>query len=245
MKSKLQAFLMTTAAILLAVTSVFPQNTQDNNTGSKQTKKDVKEASKRANDAAKAFREISGDADKAIPRELLDRAEAIAVFPSVLKVAFGVGGRGGQGLISRRTATGWSAPAFFNLGGASIGPQIGVNRTDYIMLFMNDDGVKGLLQDKFELGADASVAAGPVGRTASVGTNATFDSPILSYSRSRGAFIGVALKGAVITADDDLNRSLYNKTAKDILLRDANVTAPTGVQVFSTTLSSFSSRKAN
>lgn len=234
MKTIIRSMTMILMAVLLTSTSVFAQ--------SKKETKEMREAAKRAKSAAQAFREISGDADKAIPRELLARAEAIAVFPSVLKVAFGLGGRGGQGLISRRTATGWSAPAFFNLGGASIGPQIGINKTDYIMLFMNDDGVKGLLQDKFELGADAAIAAGPVGRTATVGTNATLDSPILSYSRSRGAFIGVALKGAVITADDDLNRSLYIKTAKDILLRDAKVDIPPSVQIFPQTLSSFSAR---
>ncbi|MEP6923220.1 MAG: lipid-binding SYLF domain-containing protein [Pyrinomonadaceae bacterium] len=236
MKNTIRFMTAIMIAVLLTSAAIFAQN--------KKAAKEMKEASKQAKKAAQAFREISGDADKAIPRELLDRAEAIAVFPSVLKVAFGFGGRGGQGLISRRTATGWSAPAFFNLGGASIGPQIGINKTDYIMLFMNDDGVKGLLQDKFELGADAAIAAGPVGRTASVGTNATFDSPILSYSRSRGAFIGVALKGAVITADDDLNRSLYTKTAKDILLRDANVAVPQPVQIFPQTLTSFSPRTA-
>lgn len=236
MKNKVNFVVTILIAILLTSTTVFAQ--------SKKQTKDTKEASKQAIKAAQAFREISGDIDKAIPRDLLDRAEAIAVFPSVLKVAFGLGGRGGQGLISRRTSKGWSAPAFFNLGGGSIGPQIGINRTDYIMLFMNDDGVKGLLQDKFELGADAAIAAGPVGRTATVGTNATFDSPILSYSRSRGAFIGVALKGAVITADDDLNRSLYNKTAKDILLRDSNVVIPPSVQIFPQTLSGFSGRAA-
>lgn len=236
MRNIIRSTTLVLIAIVLASTAIFAQK--------KKETKDMREASKRAKSAAEAFREISGDADKAIPRDLLDRAEAIAVFPSVLKVAFGIGGRGGQGLISRRTATGWSAPAFFNLGGASIGPQIGVNKTDYIMLFMNDDGVKGLLQDKFELGADAAIAAGPVGRTATVGTNATFDSPILSYSRSRGAFIGVALKGAVITADDDLNRSLYTKTAKDILLRDANVATPQSVQIFPQTLNGFSARTA-
>ncbi len=119
---------------------------------------------------------------------MLDKAEAIAVFPGVVKAAFIVGGTGGQGVISRRVAGGWSAPAFFNLGGGSFGVQIGAEKTDYVMLIMNDDGLKGLLEDKFEIGGEASIAAGPVGRTASASSNVTLDAGILSYSRSKGVF---------------------------------------------------------
>jgi lipid-binding SYLF domain-containing protein len=135
--------------------------------------------------------------EKGIPRELLARAEAIAVFPGVVKAAFIFGGRTGQGIISRRTSQGWSEPAFFNIGGGSFGPQIGVNHTDYVLLIMNDNGLKGLLEDKFEFGGEASFAASPIGRSASATTNATLDAVILSYSRSQGAFIGASLKGAV------------------------------------------------
>src|SRR5215510_7033614 len=130
--------------------------------------------------------------EKAIPKELLDKAEAIAVFPGVVKAAFIVGGRGGQGVISKRVKGGWSAPAFFNLSGGSSGPQIGAQKTDYVFLIMNQDGVNGLLKDKFELGGEASIAAGRVGREAGASTNPRLDAGILSYSRSKGAFVGAA-----------------------------------------------------
>jgi len=126
----------------------------------------TKDAARHSSDAAKTFTEIMNVKDKAIPKELLDTAEAIAVFPGVLKGAFLVGARGGQGVISKRVKGGWSAPAFFNIGGGSFGPQIGAQKTDYIFLIMNQEGVSGLLKDKFELGGEAGVAAGPIGREA-------------------------------------------------------------------------------
>ena len=159
----------------------------------------VNDAARHSRAAAQVFREIMRVPLKGIPSGLLDKAEAIAVFPGVVKAAFIFGGRGGQGVISRRTSHGWSAPAFFNLGGGSFGPQIGAQKTDYVLLVMNDGGLKGLLEDKFEFGGEASVAAGPVGRTVSAATNATLDAGILSYSRSKGAFIGASLKGAAIS----------------------------------------------
>ncbi len=113
------------------------------------------DAARHSGDAAETFTEIMNVKDKAIPKELLDTAEAIAVFPGVIKAAFLVGGRGGQGVISRRVRGGWSAPAFFNLGGGSFGPQIGAQRTDYVLLIMNQSGLDGLLKDKFELGGEA------------------------------------------------------------------------------------------
>src|SRR5204863_5188730 len=150
-------------------------------------------------------------------KELLDTAEAIAVFPGVIKAAFLVGGRGGQGVISRRVKGGWSAPAFFNLGGGSFGPQIGAEKTDYILLIMNESGLNGLLKDKFELGGEAGIAAGPVGREAAASTNPRLDAGILSYSRSKGVFIGAALKGAVISPDNDLNEAIYHMEARELL----------------------------
>src|SRR5438309_6321162 len=109
--------------------------------------------------------------DKAIPQGLLDKAEAIAVFPGVIKAGFIVGGRGGRGVISRRTGRSWSAPAFFNLGGGSVGLQIGASSTDFVLLFMNNDALNGLLKDKFEIGGEGSAAAGPLGRAASTSTD--------------------------------------------------------------------------
>src|SRR6185436_19342961 len=167
----------------------------------------TKDAARHASEAAETFTDVMNAKEKAIPQEMLDKAEAIAVFPGVIKAAFLVGGRGGQGVISRRVKGGWSAPAFFNLSGGSFGPQIGAQKTDYVLLIMNQSGLDGLLKDKFELGGEASIAAGPVGREAAASTSPRLDAGILSYSRSKGAFIGAALKGAVISPDNDLNEA--------------------------------------
>src|SRR5262245_19774694 len=203
------------------------------------------DAARHASDAARTFTEIMNVKDKAIPKELLDTAEAIAVFPDVIKAAFVVGGRrGGQGVISRRVKGGWSAPGFFNLSGGSFGPQIGAQKTDYVLLIMNPEGLNGLLKDKFELGGEASIAAGPVGREAAASTNPQLDAGILSYSRSKGAFIGAALKGAVITPDNDLNEAIYGKKA-DELLKGAPMTfgeMPPSVRIFPRTLVRYSIR---
>jgi len=204
----------------------------------------TKDAARHASDAAKTFTEIMNVKDKAIPKELLDTAEAIAVFPGVLKGAFVVGGRTGQGVISKRVKGGWSAPAFFNLGGGSFGPQIGAQKTDYVLLIMNESGLNGLLKDKFELGGEASIAAGPVGREAAASTNPRLDAGILSYSRSKGAFIGAALKGAVISPDNDLNEAVYGKKADELLKAKpmAFGEMPASVRIFPRTLVRYSIR---
>ena len=204
----------------------------------------TRDAARHAGEAAETFTEIMNVKDKAIPKELLDTAEAIAVFPGVLKAAFLIGGRGGQGVISRRVKGGWSPPVFFNLGGGSFGPQIGAQRTDYVLLIMNQSGLDGLLKDKFELGGEAAIAAGPIGREAAASTNLRLDAGILSYSRSKGAFIGAALKGAVITPDNDLNEAIYGKKA-DALLKGAPMTfaeMPPSVRIFPRTLVRYSIR---
>ncbi|HKQ79506.1 MAG TPA: lipid-binding SYLF domain-containing protein [Blastocatellia bacterium] len=195
--------------------------------------------------SAKVLREIMDTPDKEIPEDLLARAECVAVFPSVIKAGFIVGGRGGRGVASCRTPTGWSAPAYFNLGGGSIGLQIGAESTDFVLLFMNRDGLNSLLSNKFTLGADASVAAGPVGRAAGAETDAVMKAQILTYSRSRGLFAGLELKGVVITPDKGDMRDVYGEgvTAKEVL-KENKVTAPEGVQEFPQTLSRYSTRKA-
>jgi lipid-binding SYLF domain-containing protein len=182
--------------------------------------------------------------EKAIPKELLDKAEAIAVFPGVVKAAFIFGGKGGQGAISKRTPKGWTAPAFFNLSGGSFGVQFGATKTDYVLLIMNEAGLKGLLEDKFEIGGEVGVAAGPVGREAAASTNLTLDAGILSYSRSKGAFIGAALKGAVISPDNDLNEAVYDMKAKEVLTNDSMSLSqmPAGVRIFPRTLARYSPR---
>jgi lipid-binding SYLF domain-containing protein len=209
---------------------------------SAQRKSRLQEATRRSGEAAQTFTEIMNVRDKAIPQELLDKAEAIAVFPGVIKAAFIVGGRGGRGVISRRVRGGWTAPAFFNLGGGSFGAQIGAQKNDYVFLIMNEDGVKGLLEDKFELGGEAGVVAGPIGREIAASTNPTLDAGILSYSRSKGAFIGAALKGVVINPDNDLNEAIYGKKGKDVLLSTPIPLAqmPAGVRIFPRTLARYS-----
>jgi lipid-binding SYLF domain-containing protein len=206
----------------------------------------LQEATKRAREAAETFTEIMNVKDKAIPQELLDDAEAIAIFPGVIKAAFIIGGRGGRGVISRRVKGGWTAPAFFSLGGGSFGAQIGAQKNDYVFLIMNEDGVKGLLEDKFEMGGEAGVVAGPVGREAAASTNTTLDAGILSYSRSKGAFIGAALKGVVINPDNDLNRAVYGVTAKEVLLSKPIPVAqmPAGVRILSRTLARYSVKRS-
>jgi len=204
-----------------------------------------KDATRHSSDAAKVFTEIMNVREKAIPKELLDKAEAIAVFPGVIKAAFIFGGKGGQGVVSRRTRKGWTAPAFFNLSGGSFGAQIGATKTDYVLLIMNQDGLNGLLKDKFEIGGEVGVAAGPVGREASASTNPRLDAGILSYSRSKGAFIGAALKGAVISHDNDLNEAVYEgKNAKDVLTNNSMTLSqmPAGVRIFPRTLARYSLR---
>jgi lipid-binding SYLF domain-containing protein len=204
----------------------------------------MQDAARHSSAAAKTFTEIMNVRDKAIPKELLDKAEAIAVFPGVIKAAFIIGGKGGQGVISKRVKRGWSAPAFFNLGGGSFGAQIGAQKTDYVLLIMNEDGVKGLLEDKFEIGGEVGVAAGPVGREAAASTTTTLDAGILSYSRSKGAFIGAALKGAVISPDNDLNEAVYGKKAMEVLTGKPMTLSrmPPSVRIFPRTLARYSIR---
>ena len=194
--------------------------------------KKIKEAAEQSAKAAKAFEEIMQVPDKAIPRDLLARAKAVAVFPRVIKVAVTVGGEGGRGVVSRHVGSGWSDPVYLRGGGGSVGPQIGASSTDFFLLLMNDDSVEGLMKDKFELGGEASVAAGPVGRNAGAATDALMQAAILSYSRSRGLFAGVNVKGVVIRPEDDLNMAVYRKTARELLGDQANQGAEAGVKAF-------------
>jgi lipid-binding SYLF domain-containing protein len=207
--------------------------------------KRMEDEAEQSSKAAKVLREIMGTPDKEIPEDLLARAECVAVFPSVIKAGFIFGGRGGRGVASCRTGAGWSAPAYFNLGGGSFGLQIGAEATDFVLLFMNSEGLDSLLSNKFTLGADASVAAGPVGRAAGADTDAVMRAKILSYSRSRGLFAGLELKGVVITPDESDMRDVYGKkvTAKVVLKQDKDA-APASVREFPATLDRYSARRA-
>ena len=169
------------------------------------------------------LKEILAMPDKGIPRELLNKSVCVIVYPSVLKAAFIVGGSYGRGVITCRTGEGhsgpWSAPAMFALEGGSFGLQIGGQATDFVLLVMNDSGANSVLSSKVKLGADASVAAGPVGRDASAETDIVMKAEILSYSRARGVFAGVSLEGSTMRSDDGANNALYGKelSAKQIV----------------------------
>ncbi|MBL8191104.1 MAG: lipid-binding SYLF domain-containing protein [Acidobacteria bacterium] len=205
------------------------------------------EEKERAQKAATAFREIMGAPDQAVPQELLDRSYCVAVFPSVKKGGFIVGGQYGKGLIScRRPGGSWGAPAFFTIGGGSFGLQIGGQAVDLVLLVMNKEGVEGLLQDKFEIGAGAGASAGPVGRNTHVSTDILLKSSIVSYSRSRGLFAGLELKGAVITQDNTANREIYGReiAAKEIIV-EGKVRTPAEVEPFTKVLRTFSPKGIN
>lgn len=205
----------------------------------------TKEGASQANKSTKVLNEIMAAPDKGIPRDLLAKAECVAVFPSVVKAGFIVGGHGGRGVASCRTPSGWSAPAYFEIKGGSIGLQAGGQSTSFVLLFMNESGMKSLLSDKFELGGEASVAAGPVGRTASATTDAKFDAEILSYSRSKGVFGGLSLKGSVISPDKSDMEGTYGKGVKaQTVLTASNTRAPAEVQIFPKTLGQYSARTA-
>jgi len=182
-----------------------------------QNSKEVSNAAKTAQKATKALDEIMSIPEKSIPGDLLRKAKAVAVFPNVIKGAFIVGGQGGKGLIVRKVGGTWGAPTVFKLGGGSVGLQIGGSSTDVVMLFMTDNSVKNLLEDKFEIGGEASAAAGPVGRTAKASTDAQLQAQILSWSRAKGLFAGISLSGVVISPDNDANEALYSHSAKELL----------------------------
>ena len=193
--------------------------------------------------ATNVVNEIMGTPDKGIPDELLERSVCVGIVPSQVKFALGLGGTYGRGvLVCRKGGNGaWDAPSMFTLGAASIGFQIGGKATDVIFLVMNPEGMKKLVQDSVKLGAEASVAAGPVGRSAEGATDAQLHAEILSYSRSQGLFAGVSLDGAVVKQDRDDNEKLYGRkvTAKEILI-DGTVRTPQAAQALDSTLTKYS-----
>ena len=193
-------------------------------------------AALRAQAAADVLDEIQGAPDKGIPQEVLGSAECVAVVPSLLNGGFIVGGRFGRGLASCRTPKGWSAPAFFTVKGGSVGFQIGGQAVDLVMLIMNNDGMQHLLSSKFSLGADASVAAGPVGRHAEGNTDWKMRAQALTYSRARGIFAGVSLEGAVINQDKESTRDFYGRMVPFKTSLKGEVDPPAAANTFLTAL---------
>lgn len=203
------------------------------------------EADKRLDAAASVFSEVMSISEKSIPQDLLNGAECVVIVPGMKKGAFIVGGKYGRGFMSCRKSggLGWSAPGAIKVEGGSFGFQIGGAETDVIMLVMNKSGVAKLMSSKFTLGADASVAAGPVGRESSAATDAKFRAEILTYSRSRGAFAGIALQGASLRPDHDANEEIYGKGKMNSDIIQGNTEVPPNAAPLITALNKFSSRK--
>ena len=217
-------------ALLTSVLITIPLAAQEN------------DATKRLGEAGKAFTEIMSVEDKAIPGSLLDKAECVAIIPGMKKGGFIIGGTYGKGAVSCRGAgkKGWGAPAMLEMGGGSVGLQLGASATDVIMLIMNREGMDSLLKDKFTLGGDASVAAGPVGRAATAETDALMKAKILSYSRSSGVFAGVALKGSTLKQDDGANKELYGKEMDAATIRAGKVPVPAAASAMNQPLMKYS-----
>jgi len=186
----------------------------------------------RLNHAGAVLHEIMDTPDKGIPEEVLEHAKCVAVVPHLLKGGFVFGAENGRGVATCRTADGWSAPMFFAITGGSWGLQIGVEGVDLVMIIQNERGMRQLLSSKFELGADASAAAGPVGRHASADTDWKMDAEILTYSRARGAFAGITLNGASIRHDDDSTRAIYGHNVSNARILKGEVTVPASANFF-------------
>ena len=175
---------------------------------------------------------IMATPDKGIPEEVLNDAKCILVVPNMIKGGFVFGGKHGRGVASCRTAEGWSAPAFVSVGGGSAGLQIGLEGVDLVMLVMNDKGLQQLLSSKFELTGEGSVAAGPVGRHASAGTDWKMTTEVLTYSRSKGVFAGLTLEGAVVEQDNDSTRAIYGKQMEFRNILSGKVATPRSAEPF-------------
>src|SRR6201987_1503872 len=176
--------------------------------------------------------EIMSTPDKGIPEEVLSSAKCILVVPDLIKGGFIFGGKHGRGGASCRTSEGWSAPAFVSVGGGSWGLQIGVEGVDLVMLVMNEQGFQHLLSSKFELTGEGSVAAGPVGRHASAGTDWKMNTEMVTYSRSKGAFAGLTLEGAVVEQDNDSTRAIYGKNMKFRNILSGKASTPKSTDAF-------------
>lgn len=186
----------------------------------------------RLDHAGSVLREIMAAPDKGIPEEVLEHAKCIAVVPHMIKGGFVFGAQNGRGVATCRSANGWSAPMFFAITGGSWGLQIGVEGVDLVMIIQNERGMKQLLASKFQLGADASAAAGPVGRHASANTDWKLDAEILTYSRAKGAFAGLTLNGASIRHDEDSTRAIYGHDLSNARILKGGVSMPAAAHSF-------------
>ena len=201
-------------------------------------------ATDRVEASAQVLNEIQSAPDSGIPEEILGRSECVAVVPSMLKGGFVVGAKYGRGVASCRTPKGWSTPAFFMVTGGSFGFQIGGQAVDLVMLIMNNEGMQHLLSSKFALGADASVAAGPVGRHAEGNTDWKMRAQVLTYSRARGIFAGVSLNGAVVKQDKNSTREFYGHMVTSKAALTGEVEPPAGANPFLSSLAKWAQEAA-
>jgi lipid-binding SYLF domain-containing protein len=190
------------------------------------------DATDRLDNATSVMHEIMGMPDKGIPEEVLEHAKCLAVIPHMVKGGFVFGAEGGKGVATCRTANGWSAPAFITISGGSWGLQIGVEAVDVVMIFQNDKAMQRLLSSNFQVGGDASAAAGPVGRHAQAGTDWKLDTEILTYSRAKGAFAGLTLTGASLRQDNDSRRAIYGRNVTTRALLLGRVPVPAAAEPF-------------
>jgi SH3 domain-containing YSC84-like protein 1 len=198
----------------------------------------------RLSDATKVFNEIMETPDKGIPQDLIEKANCIVIVPGMKQAALGIGGKWGRGYVScRENHRHWGGPAAVRVEGGSFGFQIGASNTDIVMLVMNDKGMRRLLEDKFTLGAEATVAAGPVGRQTAASTDAQLSAEILSWSRSKGLFAGIALHGATMRPDNDANTELYGSKVTNKEILSGSVKPPASASALLTALNKYSPRE--
>lgn len=222
-------FILSTALLLFVTLSWAAAQTSSDTTTDKKDQSDVE---KRIDNSANVLNEVMAEKDKAIPDKIMGDAECVAVVPSMVKIAIGFGGSHGKGVATCRTAHGWSAPAPFSITGGSWGLQIGGQAVDLVMLVMNRKGMDALLSSKFKIGADASAAAGPVGRQGEASTDWKMKAEVLTYSRARGVFAGIDLSGAKISQDKDETRILYGKMVPFATILSGKVNPPNGSDSF-------------
>jgi lipid-binding SYLF domain-containing protein len=225
------------SAAILVCASVSWAGAQTSNTSSENTAatagtQDQSDIEKRIKNAGQVLNEIMDSKDSSIPTKIMGDAQCVAVVPSMVKIALGFGGSHGKGVATCRTANGWSAPAPFSITGGSWGLQIGGQAIDLVMLVMNKKGMDALLSSKFKIGADASAAAGPVGRAGEASTDWKMKSEVLTYSRARGVFAGIDLSGSKISQDADETRILFGKMVPFASILSGKITPPSGSEPF-------------
>jgi lipid-binding SYLF domain-containing protein len=235
-KARRTAFVAIGMMLLLMVSMSWAADEKD---------KDESDIAKRIDNSANVLNEIMATPDKAIPDKIMGDAQCLAIIPSMVKIAVGFGGNHGKGIATCKTAHGWSAPAPITITGGSWGLQLGGQAVDIIMVVMNQKGMDHLLSSKFKLGAEASAAAGPVGRDAGADTDWKMKAEVLTYSRARGIFAGVDVNGAAVTQDRDATRILYGKMVPFADILKGGVEAPNGSHALLTALRKYSEQAHN